>query len=78
MTLIAASLSTFGFIPQMLLTLRTRRTHDLSLTAFVMCSIGLMFWLYVGLLYANWVMIAYDVVNVVMCLLIVRMKLKYG
>jgi len=77
-TLIAASLSTFGFIPQMLHTLRTRRTHDLSLTAFIMFSVGLVVWVYLGLLYKNWIMIGYDIVNLALCLLIVRMKLKYG
>lgn len=78
MTLIAASLSTFGFIPQMVLTLRTRSTQDLSLAAFVLFAVGLVFWLYLGLLYRNWIMLAYDVVNLVLCVLIVRLKLKYG
>lgn len=78
MTLIAASLSTFGFIPQMVLTLRTRSTQDLSLAAFVLFAVGLLFWLYLGLLYRNWIMLAYDVVNLVLCVLIIRLKLKYG
>ena len=77
-TLIAASTGTFGFIPQLLLTIRTRSTRDISLWAFIMCAVGLVFWLFLGLLYRNWIMLAYDVVNLVMCAAIIRLKLKYG
>lgn len=46
---LAAILTTFSFLPQAALTLRTRKTDELSLTMYLMFSLGVVCWLLYGL-----------------------------
>lgn len=77
-TLVAAGLTTFSFIPQAIRTIKLKETKDLSLTMFAMMSVGVAFWLFLGLMYMNYVMIAANGICLVLNLIIVRLKLKYG
>lgn len=45
---LAAALTTFSFLPQAVLILRTRQTHDISLTMYLMLNVGIMCWLVYG------------------------------
>ena len=45
---VAAVLTTFSFLPQALLTLRTRKTDEISLTMYLMLNVGIMCWLVYG------------------------------
>lgn len=47
--LLAAALTTFSFLPQAILTLRTRKTDEISLAMYLMFSSGVVFWLAYGL-----------------------------
>lgn len=60
-TAIAAFFTTIAFVPQAVLVIRTKRTYDISLWMYVMDTVGMVFWLYLGMMYANWVMVATDV-----------------
>tara|TARA_B100000029_G_scaffold455410_1_gene482637 strand:+ start:177 stop:458 length:282 start_codon:yes stop_codon:yes gene_type:complete len=77
-TLVAAGLTTFSFIPQAVRTIRLRETKDLSMTMYLMMSIGVAFWLFLGLMYMNYVMIAANGICLVLNLIILRLKLKFG
>ena len=46
---LAAILTTFSFLPQAILTLRTRKTDEISLTMYLMLNLGIMCWLVYGL-----------------------------
>ena len=46
---LAAVLTTFSFLPQAILTLRTRRTDEISLTMYLMLNLGIACWLVYGL-----------------------------
>lgn len=45
---LAAILTTFSFLPQAILTLRTRKTDEISLVMYLMLNIGIMCWLVYG------------------------------
>jgi len=47
--LLAAFLTTFSFLPQAVLTLRTRRTDEISLGMYLMLNLGIVCWLLHGL-----------------------------
>ena len=46
---LAAILTTFSFLPQALLTLRTRKTDEISLVMYLMLNLGIACWLVYGL-----------------------------
>lgn len=46
---LAALLTTFSFLPQAVLTLRTRKTDEISLAMFLMLNLGVACWLAYGL-----------------------------
>jgi len=46
---LAAALTTFAFLPQAVLTLRTRKTDEISLTMYLMLNLGIVCWLAYGL-----------------------------
>jgi lactoylglutathione lyase len=48
--LIAASLTTFAFLPQAIKTWKTKSTDDLSPTMFLLLSLGVLLWLTYGIL----------------------------
>lgn len=48
--LVAASLTTFAFVPQTIKTWKTKSTHDLSPIMFSMLCIGILLWLTYGIL----------------------------
>ena len=45
---LAAILTTFSFLPQAILTLRTRKTDEISLVMYLMLNIGIICWLVYG------------------------------
>lgn len=77
-TFIAASLTTFSFLPQAIRTIKLKETRDLSLTMFLCMSIGVAFWLFLGMMYANKFMIIANAITLVLNVIIIRLKLKYG
>ena len=46
---LAALLTTFSFLPQAILTLRTRKTDEISITMYLMLNLGIACWLAYGL-----------------------------
>jgi MtN3 and saliva related transmembrane protein len=46
---VAAVLTTFSFLPQAALTLRTRKTDEISFTMYLMLNVGIVCWLVYGL-----------------------------
>lgn len=77
-TFIAASLTTFSFLPQTIRAIRSKQTNDLSLTMFICMSVGVAFWLFLGLMYANKFMIIANAITLILNLMILRLKLKHG
>ncbi|MCI5049069.1 MAG: SemiSWEET transporter [Rickettsiales bacterium] len=77
-TFIAASLTTFSFLPQAIRTIKLKETRDLSLTMFLAMSVGVAFWLFLGLMYGNEFMVIANAITLALNIVILRLKLKYG
>lgn len=76
--LLAGLLCTVSFFPQVIKAFKTRRTKDLSLATFSILSIGLFLWIIYGILISQVPIILTNVLILVLSLLILGMKLKYG
>lgn len=67
---VAASLTTASFVPQALLTLRTRRADGISLPMYAMFTAGVALWLAYGVLTGAWPVILANAVTLVLAALI--------
>jgi MtN3 and saliva related transmembrane protein len=76
--LLAGLLCTVSFLPQVIKAFKTRRTKDLSLATFSILSAGLFLWIIYGILINQIPIILTNVMILVLSLLILGMKLKYG
>lgn len=76
--IIAGTLCTISFLPQLFKIIKTRHTKDLSLTMFIIFAIGVFLWLVYGLLIKEWPVIIANAIVFLFAVFIVSMKVKYG
>jgi MtN3 and saliva related transmembrane protein len=76
--LVAAFLTTAAFLPQVIHTIRTRSTHDISLRMYSLYTVGIFLWLIYGLLLRDVPLIASNAVTVVLSGTILGLKLRHG
>lgn len=74
----AAALTTVSFVPQTILTLRTRRTDGVSLGMYSAFSLGVALWLLYGVMLSAWPVIAANAITLVLALSILVMKVRFG
>ncbi|GAB3539126.1 SemiSWEET transporter [Noviherbaspirillum agri] len=75
---VAATLTTIAFIPQALLTWKTRRAEGVSLGMYSLFTTGVALWLLYGLLIGAWPVIIANVFTLALALFIITMKLRFG
>ncbi len=75
--LIAGTLTTAAFVPQVVKTWRTRSTQDISLGMFALFNSGLVLWLIYGVLIGSLPIVASNVVTLALALVILVLKLRY-
>lgn len=75
---LAAFLTTACYIPQTLHVLRERKTHGISLFAYLTLTTGITFWVLYGVLIGNWPIILCNGVTLPLLLVIVAMKIRLG
>lgn len=75
--LIAASLTTFAFLPQSIRAIKTKHTKDISLPMLVMMEVGVVIWIGYGLLINNIPLILANTVSFFFVSLTLYVKLKY-
>ena len=75
---LAACLTTVSFLPQVLLSLRTRDVSGVSLGMYSIFTIGIACWLSYGLLLRAWPIVVANTVTLALSLAILGMKLWYG
>ncbi|WP_394753010.1 SemiSWEET transporter [Crenothrix sp.] len=63
---IAASLTTASFLPQAILTLKTRDTSSLSFSMYSLFTLGVLFWLIYGLYLSNNAIICANAITLVL------------
>jgi len=71
---LAAALTTLSFLPQAILTLRTRKTDEISLVMYLMLTVGLVCWLAYGLLLDDLAIILANSITLLFALPILLVK----
>jgi MtN3 and saliva related transmembrane protein len=74
----AAFLTSVSFIPQAVMTIRTRNTSGISRGMYLMFTTGVALWLVYGISLGSWPMIFANVVTLVLAATILIMKLRFG
>lgn len=75
---LAACLTTASFVPQAWLSFRTRDVSGISLGMYSVFTVGVALWLAYGLLLGSWPMVIANTITLVLALMILGMKLRYG
>jgi MtN3 and saliva related transmembrane protein len=72
---LAASLTTLSFVPQAVLTLRTREVHGISAAMYSAFTVGVALWLAYGWRLGEWPIIVANAVTLVLAATILTTKL---
>lgn len=75
--LAAGALTTSSLVPQVLKSIKSRSTKDVSLGMFVLISIGNFLWFIYGLIKADIPVIAANIVTFILAVSLIVLKLKY-
>ena len=75
--LIAASLTTSAFIPQVYKVWKEKSTRDISLTMYTFFLIGITLWLYYGIEIGSLSLILSNAATIILTLSIIVAKLKF-
>ncbi|GAA0871777.1 SemiSWEET transporter [Gangjinia marincola] len=73
---IAAFLTTFSFVPQAYITLKTQNTAGISLTMYIIFFLGVLSWLIYGIQIENSPIIFANSITIVLAALILFVKIK--
>jgi MtN3 and saliva related transmembrane protein len=76
--LIAGILTTSSLLPQLIRTLKTKSAKDLSLGMFLFFVLGVVCWLIYGIMVGEWPIIAANVITLVMGMILLVCKIKFG
>jgi MtN3 and saliva related transmembrane protein len=74
----AASLTTFAFLPQVIQIWRSRSTKDISLPMLITFIAGISLWLIYGVIVNAAPIYVANIITLILNLIILRFKLKYG
>jgi MtN3 and saliva related transmembrane protein len=74
----AAALTTSAFAPQTFKTIRSRNTHGISLSMYLIFTVGIALWLIYGLAARSWPLILANAVTLPLAGTILVLKLRYG
>lgn len=75
---VAAFLTSFALVPQVVRTFKTRDTRGISLWMFAMSSSGTLLWVIYGILLDEWPIIVSNIFSFVLLLMILIMKIRLG
>lgn len=74
----AAALTSASFIPQAVMTIRTRDTRGISLGMYAIFTVGVALWLAYGIALDSWPMIVANTATLALAGTILALKLRYG
>lgn len=74
----AATLTTASFLPQVIQTVKTRHTKDISLGMYTSFTIGVLLWGVYGFLLGSAPMIIANTITFVLAFIILYLKIKHG
>lgn len=76
--LFAAVCTTVAYMPQAIKTIKSKHTKDLSLGMYVVLNIGIIGWLFYGVMISDLPIIAANGVSIIFTGTILVLKLKHG
>jgi MtN3 and saliva related transmembrane protein len=75
--LLAACLTTFAAVPQLIKSLRTKHTKDISLLMYLMTDLGILLWLIYGIIIKDIPLIFANTLGLIITSSVLALKLKY-
>ncbi|WP_420320571.1 SemiSWEET family sugar transporter [Flagellimonas sp.] len=75
--LVAATLTTSSFVPQVYKTWKHKSTRDISLTMYLVFIVGTVLWLYYGIQHDSLAIILANAITGLLVLFVIILKLKY-
>jgi MtN3 and saliva related transmembrane protein len=75
--ILAGTLTTVAFVPQVIKIYSTKNARDLSIVTFTVFSVGVMLWFVYGLLTRSYPVIIANLVTLILIAMIICMKIKY-
>ncbi len=75
--LVAGTLTTLSFLPQLLKAWKSRSTHDISIGMFSLLAVGITLWIIYGVVTSDIPVIVANSVTLVFVGLILALKLRY-
>ena len=75
--LIAAACTTFAYVPQAIKIIKTKDTKSLSLIMYVIMTIGIVLWLFYGILKNDLPIIIANTITLLFAGIILILKIKY-
>ena len=75
---VAAVLTTVSFVPQAIMTIRTRDTRGISRGMYILFTVGVAFWLAYGIAVESGPMIFANTITLALAGTILALKLRYG
>lgn len=76
--LVAGTLTTIAFLPQVIKAFKTKHTKDLSFPTFLLLALGIVLWLIYGILIRQIPIILANTAALILIGFILAMKIKYG
>ncbi len=76
--MLAATCTTLSFVPQVVKTIKSKRTQDISVMMYTILTIGLFLWLIYGLLIGDLPLIIANLISFSLSALVLIMKIKHG
>lgn len=75
---VAASLTTVAYLPQVIKTIRLKKTNEISLLMYVLFCMGLLSWLIYGVLITNMPLILANGISLSLAMIILILKIRLG
>ena len=76
--LLAAACTTIAFLPQVIKTVKTKKTNDISLLMYVILTTGILLWVVYGLLTIDLPIILANSITFVLALIVLMLKIIHG
>lgn len=76
--LVAASLTTFAFLPQSIRAIKTKHTKDISLSMLIMLEIGVVIWIIYGSMISDIPLLAANTISFIFVSITLVLKLRHG
>ena len=74
---IAAVLTTSGFVPQVYKSFKTKNVRGISITMYVVLLIGMMFWLYYGILIESFSIKLANIISGILVIFLIVLRILY-